>query len=533
MPVIESKINANSPLFQSNRAYFDKMLATLRERQAWVIGGDRDKSIERHLSRGKLMVRDRIDLVIDPHTPFLELSTLAAYGMYEDQSPGAGIVTGIGLVHGTPCMFIANDATVKGGTLFPMSVKKHVRAQDIAAENELPIIYLVDSGGAYLPEQDEVFPDKDHFGGGFYRQSRLSAQGLPQISVVLGGCTAGGAYIPALSDDVVIVKGIGRIYLGGPPIVKAALNEIVEPDDLGGAEIHTKESGVADYLAFEEREAYEKVRDIVYYLNRPRRCFVDRKAVKPPLYPIAELTGIVNENSKLPFDIREIIARLVDGSDFHAFKPLYGETLVCGVAHIQGYPVGILGNNGILFSESALKGAHFIEMCNQRNIPLLFLQNTTGYMVGTEAEARGIAKDGAKMVAAVACSTVPKFTVFVGNSYGAGNYGMCGRAMCPRFLFTWPNAKTATMAGDTAVIVMTDVARSGLKAGKITEEQLDALAQRTSAQYAKHSDSYYATARLWDDGIIEPEKTRDALGLVLAVAAMQAPRDGNFRVFRM
>lgn len=533
MPVLKSNIDPNSELFKENAAHYDAMLEELRERQAWVITGDRQKSIDRHLSRGKIMVRDRIDLVIDPHTPFLELSTLAGYGMYEDQSPGAGMVTGIGLVHGTPCMFIANDATVKGGTLFPISVKKQIRALDIAEENDLPVIFLVDSGGAYLPEQDEVFPDQDHFGGTFYRQSRYSAMGIPQISVVLGGCTAGGAYIPALSDDVVMVKDIGRIYLGGPPIVKAALKEIVEPDALGGAEVHSKKSGVSDYMVFEEREAYEKVRDIVYHLNRPRVCYQDRKPVVPPLYPIDELNGIVNKNPKLPYDTSEVIARLVDGSAMHEFKPLYGDTLICGMAHIHGYPVGILANRGILFSESALKGAHFIEMCNQRNVPLLFLQNTTGYMVGSEAEARGIAKDGAKMVAAVACSTVPKFTVFIGDAYGAGNYGMCGRSMRPRFLFTWPNAKTATMSGETASIVLTDVARSGMRAEQMTDEVLDSIAKRTLAQYDEQSDAYYATARIWDDGIIEPSQTRDALGLALSVAAMQPHEPGNFRVFRM
>lgn len=533
MAEIQSKVDVHSEQFKENQAYFDDLLTTLRERQTFVVEGKRQKQIDRHLGRGKIMVRDRIDLVIDPHTPFLELSTLAAWDMYENASPGAGLVTGIGVVHGSPCMFIANDATVKGGTLFPASVKKQIRAMDVAAENNLPVIFLVDSGGAFLPHQDEVFPDKDHFGGTFYRQSRMSAAGLPQISVVLGGCTAGGAYVPALSDDVVIVKDIGRIYLGGPPIVKAALNEIIEPDDLGGAEIHTRESGVADYMVYEEREAYVKVRDIVYHLNRIPTQYGARRPSREPLHAIDELTGIVNKNAKLPFDMKEIIARLVDGSEFHEFKPDYGETLVCGTAHIMGYPVGILGNNGILFSESALKGTHFIEMCNQRKTPLLFLQNTTGYMVGSEAEKRGIAKDGAKMVAAVSCSTVPKFTVFVGDSYGAGNYGMCGRAMCPRFLFTWPNARTATMGADTAQIVMVDVQRGGLRAGKVTEEELDALADRVSAQYHEQSDPYYATARLWDDGIIEPTETRNVLGLALSLAAMVPQEDGNFRVFRM
>jgi 3-methylcrotonyl-CoA carboxylase beta subunit len=533
MPVLETKIDTQSELFGSNRSHFADLIQTHRERQRWVIEGDRQKSIDRHLSRGKIMVRDRIDLVVDPHSPFLELSTLAAYNLYENQSPGAGMVTGIGIVHGTPCMFIANDATVKGGTLFPVSIKKQIRAMDIAAENNLPVIFLVDSGGAYLPEQDEVFPDQDHFGGTFYRQPRLSSAGIPQISVVLGGCTAGGAYIPALSDDVVIVKGIGRIYLGGPPIVKAALNEIVEPDELGGADVHARQSGVADYLVYEEREAYEKVRDIVYHLNRPRACYQDRKPPCDPLYPIGELTGIINKNPKLPYETTEVIARLIDGSDFHEFKPLYGENLVCGMAHIHGYPIGILANRGILFSESAKKGAHFIEMCNQRNTPLLFLQNTTGYMVGREAEAGGIAKDGAKMVAAVACSTVPKFTVFIGDAYGAGNYGMCGRSMRPRFLFTWPNAKTATMGGDTAAIVMSDVARAGMRSSEVTEKHVEEIRNKMLAQYEEQSDAYYATARLWDDGIIEPDQTRDTLGLVLSIAAMQPPQQGNYRVFRM
>jgi 3-methylcrotonyl-CoA carboxylase beta subunit len=533
MSVLSSAIDPQGELFRTNRAAYERLLAELRARQAAVVDGGRARTIERHRARGKRLPRERIDLVVDPDTPFLELSTLAGWGQYDGAAPGAGIVTGIGIVCGVPCMFIANDATVKGGSLFPASIKKHVRAQQIALENRLPCLYLVDSGGAFLPLQDEVFPDKDHFGGTFYNQARMSAAGLPQIAVVLGGCTAGGAYVPALADEVVIVRGIGRIFLGGPPIVKAALGEIVDPETLGGAELHTSESGVADYLAADEPEAYAKVREIVGGLNQPQAVFGDVAPSRPPVYPPEELCGVINADARIPFDVREIIARLVDGSELAEFKPRYGESLVCGTARIHGHLVGILGNNGIIFSSSALKATHFIEMCNQRAIPLLFLQNTTGYMVGRDAEAGGIAKDGAKMVSAVANASVPRFTVLVGGSYGAGNYGMCGRGFQPRFLFAWPNARIATMSAEAAQTVLVDIRLAGLDAERVEAAQLEALRREVAQQYQDQSDPYYATSRLWDDGLIEPAQTRDVLGLCLALAARQPPERGTFRVFRM
>ncbi len=534
MPTIESRVDTGAPEYLANLDHYDALLAELRDRQAYAVEGGRDRQIQRHRERGKLMPRERITRVVDEHTPFLELSTLAAGGQYDNAAPGAGIVTGIGKVQGVPCMFIANDATVKGGSMFPETIKKHIRAQTIAEENRLPCIYLVDSGGAYLPHQDEVFPDEDHFGGGFWRQARMSAMGLPQLSVVLGGCTAGGAYVPALSDEVIIVKGIGHIYLGGPPIVKTALNEVVSREDLGGADLHTRESGVADYLAHDEEEAYGKLRECIARLNwRPPKEPAPPREPRPPRYDPEEITGVIPRDPKQPFDVREVIARIVDGSDLDEFKPLYGDTLVCGMADIWGYPVGILANNGILFSESALKATHFIEMCNQRDIPLLFLQNTTGYMVGREAEAKGIAKDGAKMVAAVACSRVPKFTVLIGSSYGAGNYGMCGRGFRPRFLFAWPNSRIATMSADTAETVLVDTKRDGLNRAAMTDEQEKTLRARVRKQYEDQSDPYYATSRLWDDGLIEPAETRNVLGLCLSIAALTPSPPGAPRVFRM
>ncbi len=533
LSLLKSRVDRHSSVFSRNQADHAELARTLRERLAWVVSGDRAREISRHLERGKIMVRDRIDRVIDPGSPFLELSTLVAFGQYEDQSPGGGMVTGIGCIHDIPVMIIANDATVKGGTLFPESVQKHVRAQHIALENRLPCLYLVDSGGAFLPHQDEVFPGKDHFGNTFYNQARMSAAGLPQISVVLGGCTAGGAYVPALSDEVVIVRGIGRIFLGGPPIVKAALKEIVDPETLGGAEVHTYTSGVSDVIAENEEQAYGMVRSLFEKLQWPRSSSLARRAVRAPLYPIDDLTGIVPVDYKVGYDVREVIARLVDASEFQEFKPSYGTTIVTGFAHIHGYPVGIVANSGILFSESALKATHFIEMCNQRGTPLLFLQNTTGYMVGREAEAGGIAKDGAKMVAAVACSTVPKYTVLIGASFGAGNYGMCGRGFAPRFLFSWPNSRIATMSADTAETVMVDVRVAGLKGKQVTEADIAALRQSVRDQYERQSDPYYATSRLWDDGIIEPSQTRDVLGLCLALADRVPREEPRFRVFRM
>ncbi|MFT5204716.1 MAG: 3-methylcrotonyl-CoA carboxylase beta subunit, partial [Candidatus Aldehydirespiratoraceae bacterium] len=443
-----------------------------------------------------------------------------------------------GVVHGVPWVFIANDATVKGGSLFPMSIKKHVRAQDIAEENRLGVIYLVDSGGAFLPRQDELFPDKDHFGGSFYRQARLSAQGLPQLAVVLGGCTAGGAYVPALSDEVIMVEGIGRIFLGGPPIVKAALGEIVDADDLGGAALHTHTSGVSDYMVSTEREAYGKLREICETTNQrrvdERQGWLDWTEPEPPAFAAEEIYGIVSADDRIPFDATEIVARIVDGSRFSAFKPEWGESIVCGFARVWGHLVGIISNNGIIFSESALKAAHFIELCEQRRVPLLFLQNTSGYMVGTDSEKGGIAKNGAKMVAAVANATVPKYTVLVGGSYGAGNYGMCGRGFNPRFLFAWPNSRIATMAADTAETVLVDIRVGGMKGAETTDEELAEIRANIRGQYETQSDPYYATSRLWDDGLIDPVDTRDALGLSLSLAARHdKPAPGPGIVYRM
>lgn len=540
MRILESRIDTGSARYAENRAAYESMRATLQARQQWAIDGGpgRARSIERHIARGKILVRDRIDLVIDDGTPFLELSTLSGYGQYDDAAPGAGIVTGIGIVHGVPYVFIANDATVKGGSLLPVSIKKHVRAQDIALENGLGVIYLVDSGGAFLPMQDDIFPDKDHFGGSFYRQARLSARGLPQLSVVLGGCTAGGAYVPALSDEVIMVDGIGRIFLGGPPIVKAALGEIIEPDDLGGAVLHTRTSGVSDYRADAEREAYGKLREICSTTaQRPiasRQGWIDWVAPEAPAFDGEEICGIVSADDRIPFDAIEIIARLVDGSRFAAFKPEWGESIVCGFARVWGHLVGVIANDGIIFSESALKATHFIELCEQRRVPLLFLQNTSGYMVGRDSEAGGIAKNGAKMVSAVANATVPKYTVLIGGSYGAGNYGMCGRGFHPRFLFAWPNSRIATMASETAQTVLVDIRLAGMKGGETTDEQVAALRAEVAEQYDTQSDPYYATSRLWDDGLIDPVHTRDALGLCLALAARQdEPAPGPGIVYRM
>ncbi len=483
-------------------------------------------------------MRDRIDLVIDRHTAFLELSTLSGFGQYDNTAPGAGIVTGIGIVHGVPWVFIANDATVKGGSLLPVSIKKHVRAQEIAAENGLGVIYLVDSGGAFLPLQDEIFPDKDHFGGSFYRQARLSAMGLPQLSVVLGGCTAGGAYVPALSDEVIMVEGIGRIFLGGPPIVKAALGEIIEPDDLGGAVLHTRTSGVSDYLAASEREAYGKLREICETVSQrridERQGWIDFASPEPPAFDAEEIYGIISADDRIPFDATEIIARIVDGSRFAPFKPEWGESIICGFARVWGHQVGVIANNGIIFSDAALKATHFIELCEQRRIPLLFLQNTSGYMVGSDSEAAGIAKHGAKMVSAVANATVPKYTVLIGGSYGAGNYGMCGRGFNPRFLFAWPNSRIATMSAETAQTVLVDIRLAGLKGAETSDEQVAAMRAEVAEQYETQSNPYYATSRLWDDGLIDPVDTRDCLGLCLALAARQdEPAAGPPLVYRM
>ena len=535
-----TKVDTGAPAFVANSYAYAVEMETLNERLQWAIDGghNRDRSIERHLARGKHMVRDRIDMVIDADTPFLELSTLSGYGQYDNAAPGAGIVTGVGTVHGVPWMFIANDATVKGGSLLPVSIKKHVRAQEIAEQNGLGVIYLVDSGGAFLPLQDEIFPDKDHFGGSFYRQARLSAQGLPQLSVVLGGCTAGGAYVPALSDEVIMVEGIGRIFLGGPPIVKAALGEIIDADDLGGAVLHTMTSGVSDYIAQTEAEAYGKLRELCESVNQrriiDRQGWLDYADPEPPAHDPAEIYGIVSADDRIPFDVSEIIARLVDGSKFAEFKPDWGSTIVTGFARMWGHQVGIIANDGVIFAEAALKATHFIELCEQRRIPLIFLQNTSGYMVGSEAEAGGIAKHGAKMVSAVANATVPKYTVLIGGAYGAGNYGMCGRGFNPRFLFAWPNSRIATMSAATAQTVLVDIRLAGLKGDDTTEEEVAAMRAEVAEQYETQSNPYYATSRLWDDGLIDPVHTRDILGLCLSLAARQdEPPVGPPLVYRM
>jgi 3-methylcrotonyl-CoA carboxylase beta subunit len=530
MPILESRLRGDA-VFQTNAAAYAALLEELRARHGIVLAGGGAKLRQRHVERGKIPVRERIDHLLDPLAPFLELSPLAAWDLYDNEVPAAGIVTGIGVVSGVACMIIANDATVKGGSFFHETVKKHLRAQEIAFENRLPCVYLVDCGGAYLPEQDRVFPDRDHFGGTFFQQCRMSASGLPQISAVFGGCTAGGAYIPALSDEVVMVRGTGRIHLGGPPIVKAAINEIVDGEVLGGAEMHSTVSGVSDHLAATEFEALAKVRDIIAALNRPSMpAMADPE---PPRYDPSELGGIVGIDLKRPYDVREVIARIVDASEFQEFKPLYGSTLVCGFASIHGQPVGILANNGVLFSEAAVKGAHFIELCDQRMVPLLFLQNITGFMVGTEAERAGIAKHSAKLVYAVSNARVARYTVIIGGSYGAGNYGMCGRGFQPRFLFSWPNARIATMNADVAATVVTDLRRASLTRGAADEAEIARVDREVRRQFKEQSTPYYATARLWDDGIIEPRQTRDVIGLCLALAAQEVELPANRPVYRM
>lgn len=493
------------------------------------------ESIDRHKSRGKLTARERIEQLVDEDSAFLELSSLAGSGMYEDQCPGAGLVTGIGIIHETQCMIVANDATVKGGTYFPITVKKHLRAQEIALENGLPCIYLVDSGGAFLPLQDEVFPDRDHFGRIFYNQARMSAEGLTQISVVLGSCTAGGAYVPAMSDENVIVKNNGTIFLGGPPLVKAATGEVVTAQDLGGARVHCEKSGVADHYAEDEDHALEITRSIVAHLNKKPMVSLKTLPIEEPLFSAEELYGVIPADTRRPFDVREIIARLVDGSRFHEFKPLYGATLVTGFAHVWGYPVGILANNGVLFSESALKATHFIQMCEQRNIPLVFLQNITGFMVGQKYESEGIAKHGAKMVMAVSNAHVPKFTFVIGGSYGAGNYGMCGRAFQPRQLWMWPNARISVMGGEQAANVLLTVKLDQLAAtgGDMTEAQRAAFKRPTLEKYERESSAYYSTARIWDDGIIDPKDTRKILALGLSASMNRLWEEKKQGVFRM
>ncbi len=500
------------------------LVADLRDRLAVARRGGSDAAREKHTARGKLLVRDRVDRLLDPGSPFLELSPLAADGMYGGAVPSAGVVTGIGRVSGRTCVVVANDATVKGGTYYPMTVKKHLRAQQVAADNRLPCVYLVDSGGAFLPMQDEVFPDREHFGRIFFNQANLSAAGIPQIAAVMGSCTAGGAYVPAMSDETVIVKEQGTIFLGGPPLVKAATGEVVTAEDLGGGDVHARKSGVVDHLADDDRHALAIVRGIADTLPpNPAPPWEVREPEEPAVDP-ATLYDVVPADTRTPYDVREVIRRVVDGSRFHEFKQLYGETLVTGFAHVWGHPVGIVANNGILFSESALKGAHFIELCNQRGIPLVFLQNITGFMVGREYENRGIAKDGAKLVTAVACSVVPKFTVVIGGSFGAGNYGMCGRAYDPRFLWMWPNARISVMGGEQAASVLATVA------GKPDDEDFKAPIRE---QYESQGSPYYATARLWDDGVIDPADTRRVLGLGLAAAANAPVPEPTYGIFRM
>lgn len=538
MQVLASTIDTNSKDFQVN-AEFNKGLASeLKKKIEKVRQGGGEDAVKKHKARKKLLARERIEKILDSGSPFVELSTLAADGVYDEDVPGAGMVTGIGLVHGVECLFVANDATVKGGTYFPLTVKKHLRAQEIALENKLPCIYLVDSGGAFLPKQDEVFPDKEHFGRIFYNQAQMSSLGIPQIAVVCGSCTAGGAYVPAMSDETIIVKGNGTIFLGGPPLVKAATGEEVTAEDLGGADVHTSKSGVADHFAETEEDALEHARHIIATLNyRPKHPGKFIKGdVKSPLYSPQEIYGIIPQDTRKPFDVRDIIARLVDGSEFQEFKERYGSTLVTGFAKIHGYLVGIVANNGILFSESSQKAAHFVELCGQRKIPLIFLQNITGFMVGKQYENEGIAKHGAKFVTAVSTVKVPKFTIIIGGSFGAGNYGMCGRAFGPRFLFMWPNSRISVMGGEQAANVLATVKQDGLKAsGKplMSEEELAKFKQPILDKYEKEGSPYYSSARLWDDGVIDPAQTRDILGLCLSVTHNEEFPDPRWGVFRM
>jgi 3-methylcrotonyl-CoA carboxylase beta subunit len=535
MPAFKSKIDIQSADFHNNTESMGKLVDDLQEKlQKSALGGS-EKARKKHSGRGKLLPRERVRLLLDPGSPFLEFSALAALDVYEDDVPAAGMITGIGRVSGTEVMVVANDATVKGGTYYPLTVKKHLRAQEIALENHLPCIYLVDSGGAFLPRQDEVFPDKEHFGRIFYNQANLSARGISQIAIVMGSCTAGGAYVPAMSDENVIVKDQGTIFLGGPPLVKAATGQSVTAEELGGGEIHSRISGVTDHLAQTDTHALSIAREIVAGLNRKKELPVKIKPVVDPLYPQQELHGILPTDNRQFYEVREVIARLVDASEFHEFKALYGTTLVTAFAHIHGYPVGIVANNGILFSESALKGAHFVELCNQRGIPLIFLQNITGFMVGQEYEHGGIAKDGAKMVTAVSCAKVQKFTVIIGGSHGAGNYGMCGRAYSPRMLWTWPNSRISVMGGEQAASVLATVKRENIEAAgkKWSVQQEEDFKRPIREQYEFQGHPYYATARLWDDGIIDPADTRMVLGLALS-ASFNAPLDKTeYGVFRM
>ena len=535
MPALETQLNPRSADFQANAAAMRALVDDLNAQVARAAAGGGETARARHVARGKLLPRDRVQMLLDPGTPFLELAPLAAHGMYNGDAPCAGVIAGIGRVSGIDCVIVCNDATVKGGTYYPMTVKKHLRAQEVAQQNRLPCIYLVDSGGANLPNQDEVFPDRDHFGRIFYNQANLSAQGIAQIAVVMGSCTAGGAYVPAMSDETIIVKNQGTIFLGGPPLVKAATGEVVTAEDLGGGDVHTRLSGVADHLAQNDMHALALARQAVATLNRGKDVAVELREPRPPKFDTKELYGVVPTDVRKPYDVREIIARIVDGSEFHEFKQRFGITLICGFAHIEGMPVGIIANNGILFSESAQKGAHFIELCCQRKVPLIFLQNITGFMVGRKYESEGIARHGAKMVTAVATASVPKFTVIIGGSYGAGNYGMCGRAYSPRFLWMWPNARICVMGGEQASSVLATVRRDAIEAkgGNWSAEEEAAFKQPLLDQFAEQSHPYYSSARLWDDGVIDPADTRRVLALGLS-ASLNAPiPEPKFGVFRM
>jgi acetyl-CoA carboxylase carboxyltransferase component len=535
MDSLDTHLDSSSEDFRINAQRMQLLVDELNQRIERTKQGGGEKYLARHRELGKMPPRERIATLLDPNTPFLELSALAANGMYDDEAPAAGIITGVGRIHGRECLIIANDATVKGGTYFPITVKKHLRAQEVAMQNNLPCVYLVDSGGAFLPLQAEVFPDREHFGRIFYNQAVMSAAEIPQISAVMGSCTAGGAYVPAMSDEAVIVKGTGTIFLGGPPLVKAATGEEVTAEELGGADVHTRISGVADHLAEDDDHAIALVRNIVENLRMDKVEPPTRIEPEEPLYDPKELYGVIPRETRKPYDVREVIARIADGSRFHEFKERYAPTIVTGFAHIYGYKVGILASNGVLFSESALKATHFIELCNQRRIPLVFLQNITGFMVGKQYERGGIAKDGAKMVHAVANSTVPKFTVIIGGSFGAGNYGMCGRAYSPRFLWMWPNARISVMGGEQAAGVLTTVKRDQLaRAGKeLSAEEEREIADPVLAKYEEEGSPYYSTARLWDDGVIDPADTRMVLGLGLSIsynAPIEAPRFGVFRM---
>lgn len=534
MPALQSNLLQTSDAFKENTKHMEGLVSELNKniQQAHLGGGEKYR--ERHIARGKLLPRERINTLLDAGSPFLELSSLAGHGLYKNQVPSAGIITGIGRVSGVECVIVANDATVKGGTYFPMTVKKHLRAQEIAMENNLPCIYLVDSGGANLPNQDEVFPDKEHFGRIFYNQANMSAKNIPQIAVVMGSCTAGGAYVPAMSDESIIVKNQGTIFLAGPPLVKAATGEEVDAETLGGGDLHSKTSGVTDYLAEDDTHALEIARSCISNLNHKKQASLPLKTPKPPL--LEDIYGVIPKSTRTPVDVHEIIARIVDNSEFDEFKELYGETLVCGFAHIMGQPVGIIANNGILFSESALKGAHFVELCCKRGIPLVFLQNISGFMVGSQYEAEGIAKNGAKMVTAVACAKVPKFTVVIGGSFGAGNYAMCGRAYNPKFMWMWPNSRISVMGGSQAASVLTTITKDAMakKGEKVwSKKEEEAFKKPIEKQYETQGNPYYATARLWDDGIIDPNDTRAVLGLAIS-ASLNAPiEETNFGIFRM